>query len=74
MVILKNIVRTKNDISAEYYPEGKKPKGFMRIRLSDNEVMEHERSGAMAPSHVKRELIRLSKIDNLPNEKTVIWY
>ena len=31
MVILKNIKKTNNMISADYYPEGKEPKGFMRI-------------------------------------------
>ena len=31
MVILKNIKKTNNMISADYYPEGKGPKGFMRI-------------------------------------------
>ena len=30
MVILKNIKKTNNMISADYYPEGKEPKGFMR--------------------------------------------
>ena len=27
MVILKNIKKTSDTISADYYPEGKKPKG-----------------------------------------------
>lgn len=36
MVILKNIKKINNTISAEYYPEGKEPKGFMKISLIDN--------------------------------------
>lgn len=32
MVILKNIIKTDVDISADYYIEGQEPKGFMRMR------------------------------------------
>ena len=74
MVILKNIKKTNNDISADYYPEGKEPKGFMRVRISDNEVLEHKNVSSFAAVHVKRELSRLSKLENPPSEKTVIWY
>lgn len=75
MVILKNIMKTETEISTDYYPEGHEPKGFMKMRLLDREVIEHEGStNSMAPSHVKRELVRLSKMDNLPKEKTVLWY
>ena len=42
MVILKNIKKTENSISADYYPEGKEPKGFMKMRILDEEVVEHE--------------------------------
>lgn len=75
MVTLKNIIKTENDISADYYPEGIEPKGFLRIGLSDTEVIEHIGDPcSMAPAHVRSELIRLSKSDNIPSEKTVLWY
>ncbi len=75
MVILKNIIKTEHDISTDYFPEGKEPKGFMRMRLSDGEVIEHFGNiHSMAPAHVRYELARLSKLDNPPKEKTVIWY
>jgi len=75
MVILKNIKRTEIDISADYYPEGKEPKGFMKMSLPDGEVIEHVGNVcSMAPAHVRYELARLSKLDNPPKEKTVIWY
>lgn len=73
MVILKNIRKTVNDISADYYIEGKEPKGFMKIRISDNEVLEHKNAG-YGSIHVKYELRRLAKLDNPPKEKTVLWY
>ena len=45
MVILKNIRKTKDDISADYYIEGREPKGFMKVRISDEEVLEHKNTG-----------------------------
>lgn len=75
MVILKNVTKTANEISAVYFPEGKEPKGFMKLRLSDNKVIEHiGNKYSMAPAHVRHELQRLAKMDDPPTEKTVIWY
>lgn len=74
MVILKNIRKTQDSISADYYPEGKTPSGYMELRLSDSEIIKHEVSGCLAPAHVLRELKRLAKLDNPPTEKTVLWY
>lgn len=72
MVILKNIKKTNNMISADYYPEGKEPKGFMRIE--DEKVIEHENASSFAAPHVRNELKRLARMDNPPVEKTVLWY
>ena len=72
MVILKNIKKTNNMISADYYPEGKGPKGFMRIE--DGKVTEHENASSFAAPHVRNELRRLAKMENPPTEKTVVWY
>ena len=69
MVILKNIKKTNNMISADYYPEGKEPKGFMRIE--DGKVIEHENASSFAAPHVRNELKRLARMDNPPVEKTV---
>lgn len=73
MVVLKNISRTDVDISADYYIEGQEPKGFMRLRLTDGEIVAHENAG-YGSSHVRNELKRLAKTDNLPTEKKVLWY
>lgn len=73
MVVLKNISRTDVDISANYYIEGREPKGFMRLRLTDGEIVAHENAG-YGSSHVRNELKRLAKMDNLPTEKKVLWY
>lgn len=74
MVILKNIRKSKDDISADYYPEGKEPRGFMKMRLENGEIIEHENTSSFAAHHVRYELRRLAKLDNPPREKTVLWY
>ena len=74
MIILKNIKKTEDNISADYYPEGKEQKGFMRINLANSEVVEHENASAFAAALVRSELRRLAKMDDPPKEKTVLWY
>lgn len=73
MVILKNIRKTNHAISTDYYIEGCEPKGFMKVRISDGEVLEHKNAG-YGSVHVKYELRRLAQLDHLPEEKTVFWY
>ena len=74
MVILKNIKKADGNISAEQYPEGKEPKGFMSMRIDNQSIIEHEKSSTFAAIHVRSELKRLAKMDNPPKEKTVLWY
>ena len=52
MVILKNIKKVSDSISADYYPEGKEPAGFMEIRIPDGEIVEHENASMFAAPHV----------------------
>ena len=73
MVILKNIRKTAKAISADYYIEGREPKGFMKISILDGEILEHKSAGYGAV-HVKYVLRRLAKLENLPEEKMVNWY
>lgn len=74
MVILKNVKKTRDSISADYYPEGRKEKGFMRLNLTSGEVVQHDNADMFSAPHVRYELQRLSRLDNPPSEKTVIWY
>ena len=74
MVILKNIRKTDDTISVDYYPEGKEPRGYMDINLESGDVIGHNNASSFAASHVRRELKRLVKRDELPREKTVLWY
>ena len=54
-------------ISADYYPEGKEPKGFMRIE--DGKVTEHENASSFAAPHVRNELKRLAKMETHQQRK-----
>lgn len=74
MVILKNIKKMKDSISADYYPEGEGKKGFMELSIETGEVLQHNSASMFAAPHVRYELQRLSKLDNPPKEKTVLWY
>ena len=62
MVILKNIRKTAKAISADYYIEGREPKGFMKISILDGEILEHKSAGYGAV-HVNTELGRLANLD-----------
>lgn len=72
MLVLKNIKKTNDAISADYYPEGKEPKGFMKMK--DGKIVEHNNTSSFAAAHVRRELKRLARLDNPPKEKTILWY
>ena len=74
MVILKNITKTLDSISADYYPEGIGKKGFMKIRLSDKQIIEHENTSSISALHVKMKLREFADMDNLPTEDIVMWY
>lgn len=69
MVILKKHNKNKNNISADYYPEGRSEKGFMSMNLKSEEIVEHHNVSSFAAAHVKRELKRLAKIEDPPKEK-----
>lgn len=74
MVILKNITKTENDISADYYPEGRKEKGFMLMDLKSEKIVAHHNVSSFAATHVRLELKRLAKMEEPPKEKTLLWY
>lgn len=73
MVTLKNIRKTENDISADYYIEGNPEKGFIKINTLNGEVIEHKSVG-YGYSHAIYELEQLATLDNPPTEIIVFWY
>lgn len=77
MVILKNITKTKDSISANYYPEGNmNEEGFMKMSIPDKKIIAHKKAveHSTAPVHTMYELRRMADRENPPKEKTVLWY
>lgn len=74
MVVLKNINRGNDYIEAEYFPDNSSKKGFMRIRVSDSVVVEHQNASMTSAPHVKKELLKLLSQKKIPKQKTVLWY
>lgn len=72
MVALKNIRKTENDISDDYYIEGNPEKGFIKINTLNGEVIEHKSVG-YGYSHAIYELEQLATLDNPPTEIIVFW-
>ena len=74
MVTLKRIKKENDYIEAEYYPENSSKKGYMKIRIADKSVVEHKNASVISAPHVKKTLIRLSSLEHIPEQKTVLWY
>lgn len=75
MVTLRNIRRVGNEIETDYYPEGGKEKFHMKVNILNGKVIEHDgKPYSMSPPHVKSALIKIAKLENIPEEKTLIWY
>lgn len=75
MVILKNISRNNNIISADYYSEGDlSEKSFMSLNLDTEEVIENVGTSFMAPAHVMEWLIGHKDLNPFPEEKILLWY
>lgn len=74
MLVLKNIVRKDNYIEAEYYPEAQDKKYKITVNLETSEVDDHGSRASGYLSHAKNKLLRLSKLEKLPQEATEIWY
>lgn len=75
MVTLKKIVKKGDEIEADYYSEGEPEKFHMKINYVTGDVLEDNGDRySMSPSHVKRRLKELSKLETLPKETTVLWY
>lgn len=78
MVVLRAIKRSQNKIEADYYPENREACGHIVIRLPDGERLENTPAPGYehttSASHAQTELLRLAKLEKLPQEKYVLWY
>jgi len=78
MLVLRNIVRSKDFIQADFFPEDGNEKGFVKISLSDGQLISsrkalgYEHSTMLA--HAIYQLRRLMTLRELPRESRTIWY
>ncbi len=74
-MILKNIKKAKITMEADYYDLDNN-KGYMKISIPDGEIIEHEKiyESGYGSNHVRRALVKLSALDNMPDKRVVRWY
>lgn len=79
MLKLKNIKRNNGVISADYLPEGSKDSGMISIEEKSGDILESVSSSmdSTFPIYLNHAIDALKKLRNkeeLPEEKTVMWY
>ena len=79
MLKLKNISKNNNIISADYYPENSSEIGKICIDINSGEIMEkqlttYDEIFPLYFDHAVSYLKNISKLDNYPKEKLVMWY
>lgn len=74
MLQLINIKRDGMYISANYLPEGYQEPGFIKIDLNTSDIAEVKKAEGFGLTHAIRSLLRLSKLDELPETYTESWY
>lgn len=77
MLRLENVKIQDNIAEADYYPEAKTEKDFIRINLDTREILELViTSGceAMHPAHAMRTLIRMAEEGDTSTTRMTMWY
>ena len=81
MVKINNIVRNRDTIECDYYPEGKDKKGHVVVSLVTEDYVELEIVPEFENEHYKSYaahaaycLLELSTLDKIPEEYVVYWY
>lgn len=80
MVTLIKINKTNEYIEANYIPEHEPEEGYIKMRLSDHEIVERK----LTPSdgkvthpyfvHARNGLVQVLKEDTIPAKWVVMWY
>lgn len=80
MVTLVKINKTDEYIEANYIPEHTQEEGYIKMRLSDREVVERKLTpsdGTVLKSyfvHARNGLYQILKTDTVPDRWVVMWY
>ena len=73
MILLKNIKRTPDYISADYKFDSGDESGTMRLNMPDGTI-ERDGDSGYGLSHVETVLRELSESESVPSEYAVVWY
>ena len=78
MLVLRNINKKDNIIEADFYPEDGKEYGHIKVDLITGKYISLDLAKgyehSTCPSHAKRELIAMAKMEEFPVERVVMWY
>lgn len=79
MVKIKDINRVGGFIEAKYTPEDSHEEGYVKIRVSDGEVISKKITSLDGTigfyfTHVRNALVELIGEEDLPKERVVMWY
>ena len=79
MIKLKNIKRTENIISCDYYPEDSKMKRTIAVDLDTGEYSvlkysDYEYGKKTYAGKTRNKLIEMSEREELPEEYVFMWY
>ena len=79
MVVLKQIKRDKNVISAMYYPENQEQGGFLSVDIETGDEIESTPAPGYGTCDAARyygrmKLLNLAKKKDLPKETYQMWY
>lgn len=78
MIVLRNIVKENDIIEADYYPENGKTFGHIKVDLKTEEVISCIRAegyeAGSGVAHALNALLKMSDLEEMPKEKTVMWY
>lgn len=79
MVKVKNIRRANGFIEAKYIPEDSSEEGYVKIRISDGEVVSKKMTSldgrvGLYFAKVKNALQEMVSQEDIPEERVVMWY
>jgi len=79
MIKLKNIKRTENIISCDYYPEGSNLRGYVSVNVENGGYVslcysEYEHGKKTYAGKTRNKLLELAEKKDLPEEYVSMWY
>lgn len=77
--MIKNIKKNNDRIKCCIIPEDCREEGYLSVNLKSQEIENCELPEGYEwctnhISHARRELLKMVKRDNIPNDKLIMWY